>query len=133
VRDAAAAVGRTTTSPLRTGEPITDVRLLAGSLLAGYPGTVASPVRIGDPGAVALLQVGDRVDILAADPQGQTPPQLVAARAPVIALPQPGPADQMAQPGMTSGGLIVLAVPESTAADLAGAAVARYLSLVIDR
>jgi hypothetical protein len=90
-------------------------------------------VRIGDPGAVALLQVGDRVDILAADPQGQTPPQLVAARAPVIALPQPGPADQMAQPGMTSGGLIVLAVPESTAADLAGAAVARYLSLVIDR
>ncbi len=32
------------------GEPLTDARLVTASLLAGYPGLVAVPVRIGDPG-----------------------------------------------------------------------------------
>src|SRR4051794_6609098 len=46
------ALGRTTAGPLRRGEPVTDVGLVASSLLDGYPGLVGVPVRIGDAGAV---------------------------------------------------------------------------------
>lgn len=128
----AAAVGRTVSSPVRAGEPLTDVRLLGASLLDGYPGLVAAPVRIVDPGAVRLLRVGDRVDVLAADPQtGEA--FTVAAAVRVIALPgSPGQgAGTGLADGMVSGGLVVLAVPEATATRLAGASVDSALSVVI--
>jgi Flp pilus assembly protein CpaB len=118
-------VGRTTTGPVRAGEPITDVRLVSGSLLDGYPGLVASPVRVGDPGAVALLRIGDRVDVIAADPQGSTEAVVVAAGAPVVALPRAG------DTALASGGLVVLAVGDETARALAAASVSAYLSVVI--
>jgi Flp pilus assembly protein CpaB len=122
-----AAMGRTTTGPVRAGEAITDVRLVSGSLLDGYPGRVAAPVRIGDAGAVGLLRIGDRVDVIAADPQGATEAVVVAAGAPVVALPKAG------DTALASGGLVVLAVTEETARTLASAAVARYLSVVLTR
>jgi Flp pilus assembly protein CpaB len=124
---AAAALGRTTAAPVRAGEPLTDVRLVSGSLLDGYPGRVAAPVRIGDSGAVDLLRIGDRVDVVAADPQGRAPATVVAYDAPVVALPRGG--DDGA--ALTTGGLLVLAVSEETAAELAGAGVSRYLSVLI--
>jgi Flp pilus assembly protein CpaB len=120
-------VGRTTTGPVRAGEPITDVRLVSGSLLDGYPGRVAAPVRVGDPGAVGLLRIGDRVDVIAADPQGGSEALVVAHEAPVVALPR---AEDTA---LASGGLLVLAVSEETARALAAAAVSSYLSVVITR
>ena len=125
--DSHAAVGRTTAGPIRAGEPITDVRLVSGSILDGYPGRVAAPVRIGDPGAVALLRIGDRVDVIAADPQGRSEPALVADDAPVVALPRSGDTP------LASGGLVVLAVDEETARSLAAAGVTGYLSVVITR
>lgn len=122
------AVGRTTTSPLRAGEPLTDVRLVAGALLDGYPGTVGAPVRIPDAGAVALLRVGDRVDVLAADPRtGRA--DVVAESVPVLAVPRAR--DQGNE--MVPGALVVLAVPEETARELAGASVGAYLSLTVVR
>lgn len=122
---AAGAVGRTTTGPVRAGEPLTDVRLVSGSLLDGYPGLVAAPVRIGDAGAVSLLRVGDRVDVVAADPQGRADAGVVAAAAPVVALPR------TTETALASGGLVVLAVSEDTATALASASVNRYLSVVV--
>jgi Flp pilus assembly protein CpaB len=124
---ARAAVGRTIAAPLRAGEPITDVRLVTGTLLDGYPGLVAAPVRIGDPGAVGLLRVGDRVDVVAADPRGEEEAQLVASDAVVVALPREP--DRIS--ATASGGLVLLAVSEHAARDLASAGVARYLSLVL--
>lgn len=121
------AVGRTTTGPVRAGETLTDVRLLSGSLLDGYPGHVAAPVRIADPGATGLLRIGDRVDVIAADPQGRTDAALVAEAAPVVALPR------AEESTLASGGLVVLAVTEETARALAAAAVTGYLSVVITR
>jgi len=118
-------VGRTTAGPVRAGEPITDVRLVGGTLLDGYPGRVAAPVRIGDPGAVMLLRPGDRVDVIAADPQGRTEAVVVAADAPVVSLPR---ADDTA---LASGGLVVLAVTSETAKALAAASVSAYLSVVV--
>ncbi len=127
VTTAELVVGRTTTGPVRAGEPITDVRLVAGSLLDGYPGRVAAPVRIGDPGAVALLRIGDRVDVIAADPQGRREAVVVAAGAPVVALPR------ASDTALASGGLVVLAVDEETARELAAASVSAYLSVVVTR
>ncbi|HSJ19361.1 MAG TPA: Flp pilus assembly protein CpaB [Nocardioidaceae bacterium] len=123
----AEAVGRTTTGPVRAGEPITDVRLVSGSLLDGYPGRVAAPVRIGDAGAVGLLRIGDRVDVIAADPPAAREAVVVASGAPVVALPRAG------ETALASGGLVVLAVTDDTARALAAASVSAYLSVVLTR
>jgi Flp pilus assembly protein CpaB len=126
----AAAVGRTTTGPIRAGEPLTDARLVAPDLLAGYPGKVAAPVRIGDPDTVRLLRVGDRVSLIAADPQGEVAPVEVAAAVPVIAIPRAGPGSAS---DLTTGALLVVAVPPDTARELAGHAVASFLTATVVR
>jgi hypothetical protein len=103
------------------------VRLHTGSLLDGYPGQVAAPIRVGDAGAVDLLRVGDLVDVVAADPQGGSEAVVVAERVPVVAVPD---ADDST---LAQGGLVVLAVSDDTARALATAAVAAYLSVVVTR
>jgi Flp pilus assembly protein CpaB len=123
----AAAVGRTTAGPLRAGEALTDARLVTRSLLDGYPGLVAVPVRVGDPGAVRLLRAGDRVDLLAADPRGATAARVLGRDVPVLAIPRAG----AGSPGLTTGALVVLALPDATAASVAQASVASYLSVVL--
>jgi hypothetical protein len=60
-----AATGRQLASPIRTGELVTDARVVGPGLLAGQaPGTVAMPIRLGDPAAGTLVRAGDRVDVL---------------------------------------------------------------------
>jgi Flp pilus assembly protein CpaB len=125
----AAAVGRTTTGPVRAGEPITDARLVEAGLLRGYPGLVAVPVRIGDPGAVRLLRVGDRVDLLAADPQGEQPAATLGEQVPVLAIPHSGAAD----PGLTTGALVVVGLPPADARHVADASVSAFLFVVLTR
>ena len=122
------AVGRTLAAPVRAGEPVTDVRLVAPSLVAGYPGRVALPVRVADADAVALLRVGDRVSLVAADPRRGTA-SYVAVDVPVLALPRPGStAPEAAQ---LSGRLVVVASFPSDVDHIAGAAATDLLSLVI--
>lgn len=133
-----AAVGRTTTSPLRAGEAVTGTRLVGASLLAGAgppdgPALVATAVRLADPAVPSLLSVGVVVDVLAAvdptlDPSGTAPRQasLVAPAARVLAVPEPARGT-----GAGDGGLVVLAVPERTAAELAQASVTARLSVVL--
>ena len=79
-------VGQVLAAPLRSGEPVTDVRLVGPELTAGQPGLVAVPVRLPDPGMVALLDVGDRIDLLATDPQ-EGGASVVATDVPVLAIP----------------------------------------------
>ncbi len=67
----AAPQGRTLAAPLRAGEPVTDVRLVGPALTDGYPGLTAVPVRLPDAGMAALLAVGDRIDLVSADPQAR--------------------------------------------------------------
>ena len=122
-------VGRTVAAPLRRGEPVTDVRLVGPSLLDGYPGLVAVPVRIPDAGAAALLEVGDRVDVLATEPTGTEPAAVIAAAAQVIALPAPD--EGSSGIGPVSGRLIVVATSQSVAEALAAQAVRGFLSLAL--
>ncbi|MDX6302247.1 MAG: hypothetical protein QOF53_3461 [Nocardioidaceae bacterium] len=126
---ATAALGRTTTGPIRAGEAITDTRLLTASLLKGYPGLVAVPVRIGDAGAVRLLRVGDRVDVLAADPQGDAAATVVGRDVPVLAIPSSADGT----PGLSNGALVVLGFPDSSVRAVAQASVAAFLSVAVTR
>jgi Flp pilus assembly protein CpaB len=128
LRDPAAAVGRTTAGPVRAKEALTDTRLVTASLLDGYPGLVAVPVRIGDPGAVRLLRVGDRVDLLAADPQGGSSARVVGSDVPVLSIPRA----VEDSPGLTNGGaLVVVGVPDDSVGALAQAGVSSFLSVVL--
>lgn len=128
--------GRTTAGPVRRGELLTDVRLLGAALLDGYgPGLVASPVRIADPAAAELLQVGDTVDVLAAPVAEASlgPARVVAAAVPVISVPQQstgGLAGLDAAP-LAEGAFLVLATTPKVAADLATAAVSARLSITL--
>jgi Flp pilus assembly protein CpaB len=123
-------VGRTLAAPIRAGEPVTDVRLVAPALVAGYPGRVALPVRIADADAVGLLRVGDHIDLMAADPRAGTA-TYAAVDVPVLALPAPDDADSGSR-GLT-GRLVVVAALPSDVDDIAGAAATDLLSVVISR
>jgi Flp pilus assembly protein CpaB len=118
-------VGETLAGPMRAGEVVTDRRVVTASLVAGYPaGTVAAPVRVADGDVVALLEVGDTVDVYAADRDPGRPARLLVSGADVVALPSETGSG-------TSGALVVLAVDRSAAAALAGAAGGAEMSVVL--
>ncbi|WP_426242255.1 SAF domain-containing protein [Nocardioides sp. LHG3406-4] len=122
-------LGRTLAAPLRRGEAVTDVRLVSPTLAEGYPGLAAYPVRIPDADAVALLRVGDRIDVLATDPESGEA-DVVLTDAPVLALPA---TDQSTRTEGLAGRLVVLGVPETRLADVGGVAATQFLSVVLSR
>jgi Flp pilus assembly protein CpaB len=124
------AVGRTLAAPVREGEPVTDVRLVAPSLVATYPGRVALPVRIADADAVALVRAGDRIGLVAADPRRGTA-SYVAIDVPVLSLPAPA-GDDSGAAGLSGRLVVVAALPEDVDR-IAGAAATELLSVVISR
>ena len=109
---------------------MTDVRLVGPSLLRGYPGLVAVPARIPDPGTVALLRVGDRVDLMVTETDGSSS-RLLAGGVPVLALP--ADADVTAAPTVASGRLVVFGTSPSLAGAVTAAAVRGCLGVVISR
>ena len=125
-------LGRTTAGPVRRGETLTDARVVHRSILAGYPGLVAVPVRIGDAAAVSLLRVGDRIDLLATDAQGFHA-TVVARNAPVLALPRVEGKANSSGVSPEGGRMVIVAIPEESAVRLAAAGVSSFLSLVINR
>ena len=128
-------VGRRVAAPVRQGEPLTDLRLLGPSLTAGRPDLTAVPVRLPDAGMAALLHVGDRIDLVAADPQGAAPAQVVAADVPVLALPAAGgPGGSAAGfEGTLTGRLVVLGAAPAEVATIADAAVRDFLTFTYSR
>jgi Flp pilus assembly protein CpaB len=123
------AIGRRLASPLRDGEPVTDVRLVGASLAASDPALTAVPVRFPDAAMVDLLQVGDVIDVLATDPQGGGA-TVVASRVPVLAIP---PADDESGGDGATGALVVLGAPDTTVATLADAGTRLFLTFAYSR
>lgn len=123
--DAIDAVGRTLAAPLRAGEPVTDVRVVGPALTDGYPGLTAVPVRLPDAGMVDLLRVGDRVDLVAADPQGGGA-SVVATDVPVLAVPAAGP--DVGATGLP-GRLVVVGAAPADVAGIADASVRTFLTI----
>ncbi|HLM03634.1 MAG TPA: Flp pilus assembly protein CpaB [Blastococcus sp.] len=116
-------VGRVLAGGVRAREPLTDARLVGAGLTASLPrGQVAAPVRPADLAVAALVRTGDRVDVLAALPDG-APADVVAAGALVLAAPGPG-TDQ-------PDGLLLLAVDQATAARLAAASATATLTVTL--
>jgi pilus assembly protein CpaB len=130
IRSPQAVVGRTLATPLGAGEPITAAHLTGAERLAGYPGRSAVAVRIPDSDVVALLTPGQRVSLVATDPQGGQPPERVAEDAVVLAVPK-GDADGASS--TLSGRLVVFAVPDGLADEVVSSATTRYLSVVWSR
>ena len=119
------AVGRVLAGPVRTGEALTDVRLVGSALLVRGHGLVAAPVRLADPSTAALLHAGDRVDVLAVrTDQAADSAQTIASGLEVLAVPAAGESDP-------DGALVVLAATPETAARLAAAAVGSRLSVTV--
>jgi Flp pilus assembly protein CpaB len=116
-------VGALLAAPLRTGEPVTDVRLVGPDLVDAAPGTIALPVRLSDAGHAGLLTVGDVVDVIATDPESRTT-TTVSEDAVVQAVPA---ADEGAG-GAIPGRLVVLGVSSDTVSPLTGAAVTSFVT-----
>lgn len=124
LRPGAAVAGQVLAGPMRSGEPLTDARLVGPTLLAGLAEGrgrfVAAPVRIADPAVVALLRPGDRVDVLAAESSALTgyapPPDLEDPSAGTPGAPEgggqlapPGSQPEVAEPVQPSAGARVVA------------------------
>lgn len=122
-------VGGTLATSVRRGEPVTDVRLLGPALADGHPGMVATPVRLPDAAMASLLRVGERVDVLAADPQGG-PTRTLADAALVLALP--APVDDAVADALP-GRLVLLGLSADEVSGVAGASVTHYLTVAYDR
>lgn len=119
-----APAGRLLAAPLRAGEPVTDVRLVGDGLAqAQPPGTTVVPIRLSDAGQASLLTVGDRIDLLATDPQAGTTAEL-ADDVVVLAVPDAEASGDGALPGR----LIVVAVGHLEVPDVTGASVAAYVT-----
>lgn len=123
-------VGRTLAGAVAPGEVITDARLVGPTLLEGHEGSVALPVRIADADVVALLRVGDRVDLFAADPAAATPSgtRLLEGGL-ILALPRSAARSADGQ----KGSLVVMAVTPDQGAEISGHAARGLLTVALSR
>ncbi len=121
--------GRTLAAPVRAGEALTDRRVVAGGLVAGYPGLVAVPVRVAEAGVLDLLRVGDVVDLVAAPVQGGGRAYVAAPGAQVVTVPRDDEARSATAVDAVGGGLVVVAVPPDRALGLVAAASTRLLTV----
>lgn len=121
--------GRVLASPLTRGAPVAEVSLVGPAMTGDRPDLVATPVRLPDAGAVALLRVGDELDLVATQPQSGEVDR-VADAAVVLAIPA---ADEATGPTGLPGRLVVLGVAGHEVDRLAGAASRAVLSYVWTR
>ncbi|KQU39661.1 hypothetical protein ASG69_13150 [Rhodococcus sp. Leaf225] len=87
------AVGRTVAGPVRSGEALTDVRLLGPRLAsATLPSGDARivPIRLADPELAQLLRAGDVVDVVRAAPDDTSSSGVIAESATVVMVSAPG-------------------------------------------
>jgi pilus assembly protein CpaB len=130
------AVGRVLTGAVRAGEALRTRDLVASSLVSSLgPGLVATPVRLADASAAALLGPGDVVDVLAAsDAQvgdvGRA--EVVASDVRVLVAGVSAATGDAVLGGTTrDGGLLVVATTPQQALDLARAGTTGHLSVTL--
>lgn len=82
------AIGRPVAGPMRAGEPLTDYRVLQPGTMAGYDkGAVLTTIRVDRSDGAANVQPGDRVDIVAVDPDGNSQAEVIARGVEVVTVP----------------------------------------------
>lgn len=81
-------IGRRIAGPMRAGEPFTDYRVLKPDALDGYgKDAVLTSVSISDSDVLTGMQVGDRIDVIAVDPHGESEAKVVARDVEVVTIP----------------------------------------------
>ena len=119
-------VGRTVAGPMRRGEVITDRRVVHADRMSGFPaGTVLATLRLADADALSSLGVGDRVDVVAVDPEGGADTEVVARGVEIVTLPRGGDA--------SAGVPVGVATTEDSALQLAERALDARLSVLASR
>lgn len=132
--DPASVVGRTLVAPVSKKGILTKVHVLGKSPVTGS-GKVIAPVRIADSAVVKLLHVGDRVDVLASDPESKKSATVVARHARVATIPASD--DSGSGIGVAARGnsqkatLLLMEVSSAEATTLANAASSSQLSVLL--
>ncbi|MGH3622052.1 MAG: SAF domain-containing protein [Sciscionella sp.] len=129
--------GHVLVSAARSGEPITDARLVgrANATLSGAAADAVSVgVRLADPAVAELLRPGAHVDVVAAAPEvvgnGATEPpdSVLAVDAVVVTVRRVG----SAQPGDEQRDrMVVLALPRDTATRVAASALRQPVTVTL--
>lgn len=142
----ASAARRALAAPIRAGEILTDARFVSPALVSsalvrrnGGAGLIAYPVRFDDAEVVALLRVGDRIDVYAATSTASAMAARLGTGLRVIALPRAGPGETGIGSSLGGGGsasgrsgaLVVLALESQTAARIAQAGTSARLTLAL--
>jgi pilus assembly protein CpaB len=123
----AAVVGRVLAGPVRTGEPITDVRLVGPAdtaLTTGDPTAATVPVQLADPDVADLLRPGIRVDVVALSPDQRADPVLAEDAIVITVRDTAGTAGQ-------PGRLVLLAVARQKATQLAAASLRQPVTVTL--
>lgn len=122
------AVGATLTISVTAGLPLIDSMFLGPGLVDAAPdGSVVAPISLADANVVAILRVGDRVDLYATGTAAGTASEstLVTGDALVLAtaIASGGQSPWWGAPTQSGGGVIVVAIPahDAAALTLAGA------------
>ena len=117
-------VGRTLAAPVAAGQPLVPGDVVGPGLLAGHPGRVALGLRVTDAQTAALLRPGDRVGLVASDPQGRVEARELTDDAVVLTVP---PADAATS---LPGRLVLFAVDPGLVASLTASGTSQFLSVV---
>ncbi|TCK26689.1 Flp pilus assembly protein CpaB [Pseudonocardia endophytica] len=123
------ADGRVLAGAVRAGEALTDLRLIGPQLVvrAGGPDAAAVPLRPADPAVAALLAPGTVVDVVAPG-DGAGGARVVAGRATVLSVLATAPGG----PGRgTEGPLVLVALPQDVATEVAAASLAGELAVTL--
>jgi Flp pilus assembly protein CpaB len=119
------ATGRSLAAPVRSGETLTDVRLLGPALAAaatGVRGATSVPVRLTDGDIADLLHPGDAVDVLAlGEKRGGV--AVIASGAAVLTV-QPGDPKRRSE-----GRVVVLGLPAEQATTVAAASLSQSITV----
>ena len=118
-------VGSTLAGPARSGEVLTDVRMLGPRLAQSVAGPDARivPLHLADTALMDLVRPGDVVDVLAAADE-DVDPRVVATDAVVVLVSEK-------QKGPSVGGdrVVLVALPAHAANDVAGATLMQAVTL----
>lgn len=132
ITDIARVLQQTVTGPVRRGEMITDLRLLgprSAAAAAGVPDARLVPIRLPEAALTDLIREGDRVDVLAADPERtdlQPQASTLATGATVVLVSSP-------TRGRTGAGdrVVLIALPAAQAAAVAAASLTRTVTVTL--
>lgn len=105
------AVGRRVAGPMRKGEALTDYRVLRPDALKGYGAdSVLTTVRVAESDGLTGIQVGDHIDVIAVDPNGEGKAIVVARMVEVVTIP-PSAGDNSTTPlGIVTSEQVALAL-----------------------